>query len=84
MRERARQLGLNVAEKAESHEICFIPDNDYPKVHCQAIGNDDAFKQGEIVNSKGEVLGKHQGYPAFTIGQTQRFESWVDSKSHIS
>ena len=68
VRERARSLGLNVADKAESHEICFIPDNDYPKFIAKQL-NDDAFKQGEIVNSKGDVLGKHQGYPAFTIGQ---------------
>ncbi len=68
VRERARQLGLNVAEKAESHEICFIPDNDYPKFIANRL-NGDAFKQGDIVNSKGEVLGKHAGYPAFTIGQ---------------
>ena len=68
VRERARSLGLNVADKAESHEICFSPDNDYPKFIAKQL-NDDAFKQGEIVNSKGDVLGKHQGYPAFTIGQ---------------
>lgn len=68
VRERARQLGLNVAEKAESHEICFIPDNDYPKFIAKQL-NGDVFNQGEIVNSKGEALGKHPGYPAFTIGQ---------------
>ena len=68
VRDRARQLGLNVAEKAESHEICFIPDNDYPKFIAKQL-DDYAFQQGDIVNSKGEVLGKHAGYPAFTIGQ---------------
>ena len=68
VRDRARQLGLNVAEKAESHEICFIPDNDYPKFIAKQL-DDYAFQQGDIVNSKGEVLGKHEGYPAFTIGQ---------------
>ena len=68
VRERARKLGLNVAEKAESHEICFIPDNDYPKFIEKQL-NGDAFIQGDIVNSKGEVLGRHPGYPSFTVGQ---------------
>ena len=68
VRDRARQLGLNVAEKPESHEICFIPDNDYPKFIAKQLEG-TAFKQGDIVNSKGAVLGKHKGYPAFTIGQ---------------
>jgi tRNA-uridine 2-sulfurtransferase len=68
VRERARQLGLNVAEKAESHEVCFIPDNDYPRFIAKQL-NGQALKTGEIVNSKGKVLGAHQGYPAFTIGQ---------------
>ena len=58
----------DLAAKSESYEICFIPDNDYPKFIAKQL-NDDAFKQGEIVNSKGDVLGTHQGYPAFTIGQ---------------
>ena len=68
VRERARQLGLNVAEKAESHEVCFIPDNDYPRFIAKQL-NGQALKEGDIVNSQGEVLGKHPGYPAFTIGQ---------------
>jgi len=68
VRERARQLGLNVAEKAESHEICFIPDNDYPRFIAKQL-NGQGLKEGEIVNSAGKVLGTHPGYPAFTIGQ---------------
>lgn len=68
VRERARNLGLNVAEKAESHEICFIPDNDYPKFIAKQL-NGQAMKEGTILNSAGEELGRHPGYPAFTIGQ---------------
>lgn len=68
VRERARELGLNVAEKAESHEICFIPDNDYPRFIAKQL-NGKSLREGEIVNSSGVVLGKHPGYPAFTIGQ---------------
>ncbi|MEO2044510.1 MAG: tRNA methyl transferase PRC-barrel domain-containing protein, partial [Nitrospinaceae bacterium] len=68
VRERARQLGLNVAEKAESHEICFIPDNNYPKFIAKQL-NGKSMQIGEIVNSGGKVLGTHPGYPAFTVGQ---------------
>ncbi len=68
VRERARQLGLNVADKAESHEICFIPDNDYPRFIAKQL-NGRGMKAGEIVDSAGKVLGAHPGYAAFTIGQ---------------
>ncbi|MFQ5450859.1 MAG: tRNA 2-thiouridine(34) synthase MnmA [Nitrospinaceae bacterium] len=64
----ALSLGLNVAEKPESREICFIPDNDYAKFIARQV-NGTGFREGEIVDSSGTVLGKHRGYPAFTIGQ---------------
>ena len=59
-----------LSKKAESYEICFVPDNDYrgflkrrlPELEAQVAG-------GQFVNSKGEVLGTHDGYPFYTIGQ---------------
>jgi tRNA-uridine 2-sulfurtransferase len=71
VRRMARELGLKVADKAESREICFIPDNNYPKFIAKQVDS-DVFKEGNIVNDAGEVLGKHSGYPAFTIGQRKR------------
>ena len=68
VRERAKALGLNVADKAESHEICFIPDNDYPSFIEKRV-NGEFFKEGAIVDASGKELGRHRGYPAFTIGQ---------------
>jgi len=68
VRRLARELGLKVADKAESREICFIPDNNYPKFIAKQVDS-DVFKEGNIVNDAGEVLGKHNGYPAFTVGQ---------------
>ncbi|CCQ91052.1 tRNA-specific 2-thiouridylase mnmA [Nitrospina gracilis 3/211] len=64
----AEKYRLNVAGKAESHEICFIPDNDYAKF---IEGEVDAalFRPGNIVTADGDVLGTHKGYPAYTIGQ---------------
>ena len=64
----AKELGLKVADKPESREICFIPDNDYASfIENQFNGN--AFCEGTVVNVDGKTLGKHRGYPAFTIGQ---------------
>lgn len=64
----AEKYGLNVAGKAESHEICFIPDNDYAKF-IESQVDADLFRPGNIVTAGGEVLGTHKGYPAYTIGQ---------------
>ena len=68
VRRLARSLGLTVAEKAESHEICFVPDNDYAGFIARERGG-EAFGEGDIVDAKGAVLGRHSGYPAFTVGQ---------------
>lgn len=64
----AKELGLTVADKQESREICFIPDNNYASFIENRVNN-DSFREGNIVNVDGKTLGKHRGYPAFTIGQ---------------
>ncbi len=63
----ARENNLIVAEKQESQEICFIPDNDYVKFIRQNSNN--KFEVGNIVNTKGEVLGIHDGIINYTVGQ---------------
>ena len=63
----ARNNDLIVAEKKESQEICFIPDNDYVKFIKNNSNN--KFKEGNIVTNKGEILGKHQGIINYTVGQ---------------
>ncbi len=69
IREMARKFGLRTAEKAESQEICFIPENDYTR-YLQAQNPELAsLAGGDIVNKKGEVLGHHKGFPFYTIGQ---------------
>jgi tRNA-specific 2-thiouridylase len=64
----AKELGLSVADKKESREICFVPDNDYASFIEKRVGEKN-FHEGDIVNGNGETIGKHRGYPAFTIGQ---------------
>ena len=63
----AAELGLPVADKADSQEICFIQDNDYRRFVNERLEQDE----GEIVDGEGRVLGAHRGIANFTIGQRQ-------------
>jgi len=67
VRDRARALGLVTADKPESQEICFIPDDDYRGFLRRRIPQ--AFRPGPIVDGGGRVLGQHEGLAAFTVGQ---------------
>jgi tRNA-specific 2-thiouridylase len=71
IRELARQHGFdNLAAKKESYEICFIPDNDYRSfLKRQVEGLEQRVNGGDFVLSNGKVVGKHQGFPFYTIGQ---------------
>lgn len=73
VREVARAGGLAVAEKAESQEICFVPDGDYAGFidrYLEAAGGEQrAPGEGEIINRVGKQLGKHQGIHRYTVGQ---------------
>ena len=67
VRQHARRMGLITAEKPESQETCFIPDDDHARfVSAQRPDLDGA---GTIVNEAREVLGHHDGYWRFTVGQ---------------
>jgi tRNA-specific 2-thiouridylase len=66
----ARRLGLVTADKPESVEICFVPDDDYVGVlerHLPAEA--PALSPGPLVTTAGEVVGEHGGYARYTIGQ---------------
>jgi len=65
-RELARKYGLPVAEKPESKDICFLPGGDYRKFLEKRISGDYC---GFIVTREGEIVGKHEGYFRYTIGQ---------------
>ncbi|HEX9748067.1 MAG TPA: tRNA 2-thiouridine(34) synthase MnmA [Methylomirabilota bacterium] len=67
VREKARALGLVTAEKPESQEICFIPDDDYRGFLRGRVP--EAFAPGPILDGAGTVLGRHQGIANYTIGQ---------------
>ena len=66
----ARALGLSTAEKAESVEICFVPDDDYAGVLERHLPADaPALAPGPLVTTSGEVIGQHRGFARYTIGQ---------------
>jgi tRNA-uridine 2-sulfurtransferase len=61
---------LNVANKKDSYEICFVPDNDYRRfLRDRVPGLQDKVEGGLFVDKVGNIVGKHRGYPFYTIGQ---------------
>jgi tRNA-specific 2-thiouridylase len=72
VRELARELGLPVAEKDDSQEICFVPNGDYAAfidAYFREQGGGPARSPGTIVDTSGRVLGEHSGVHKFTVGQ---------------
>lgn len=72
VRQLARELGLAVAEKGESYEICFVPNGDYASfltAYLREKGALNAPSGGEIVTTGGKRLGSHDGVHHFTVGQ---------------
>ena len=67
IRKKAQELNLPAAQRPESQEICFVPDNNYPRFLREQIPQ--AFRPGPIFNAEGKNLGQHEGILHFTIGQ---------------
>jgi tRNA-specific 2-thiouridylase len=66
----ARRLALGTADKKESVEICFVPDGDYVGVLESRLPADaPALAPGPLVTTSGEVVGEHQGFARYTVGQ---------------
>lgn len=65
VRELAKEFNLPVFNKKDSQDICFIPDNDYHRF----LNSFSQEKSGDIINTKGQILGKHHGISHYTIGQ---------------
>ncbi len=70
VRQAARELGIRVADKRDSQEICFVPDGDRSFLFEQVTGDDKrALVPGDIVDRSGGVLGSHRGLVHYTVGQ---------------
>jgi tRNA-uridine 2-sulfurtransferase len=73
VRDMAERLGLAVAAKPDSQDICFVPSGSYADI----VGRlrPDAMEPGEIVTADGRVVGRHDGIARFTVGQAKRLGS---------
>ena len=67
----ARNLGITVSERPESQEICFIPDNDFRNFIIDRVPENghSSMNEGDIIDEKGVVIGRHKGTAFYTIGQ---------------
>src|SRR6202012_5361446 len=63
-------LGLDVAEKPDSQDICFVPSGSYMDVVAKT--RPDALEPGSIVTADGRVVGRHHGIARYTVGQGKR------------
>ena len=75
---------IDLATKSESYEICFVPDNDYRGFLRRKVeGLEKKVDGGDFVDRTGRVLGKHKGYPFYTIGQRKGLEIAVGEPLHV-
>ncbi len=80
----ARKLGLVTADKAESVEVCFVPNDDYVAVLEQHLDADDpALSPGPILDSAGKKIGMHSGYARYTIGQRRRLPGGAPEPRYV-
>ena len=71
VRQMAFERGFEkLSQKTESQEICFIPDNDYRHFLSEHVTDfEQKCQPGDFVNTKGELIGRHHGFPNYTVGQ---------------
>ncbi|GIK69632.1 MAG: tRNA 2-thiouridine(34) synthase MnmA [Bacteroidetes bacterium] len=76
IRQMAKERGFEeLSQKAESYEICFVPDNDYRSfLNHKVEGLQEKLAGGDFVDASGKFLGKHRGYPFYTVGQRKGLE----------
>lgn len=86
IKQMARDMGLfELANKSESYEICFIPDNDYRAFLKHKIPDlESKLDGGNFVDTNGKILGKHRGYPFYTIGQRKGLEVAVGAALYVT
>lgn len=75
---------VDLATKSESYEICFVPDNDYRGFLKNKVkGLEERVNGGNFIDRTGRVLGKHKGYPFYTVGQRKGLEIAVGEPLHV-
>jgi len=81
-REHARRLGVPVHDKTESQDICFVEGGDYRDVLTRT--RPDILKEGQVVTTSGEIVGRHGGIAGFTVGQRQRLPASSDGARYVT
>lgn len=86
IRQMAADFGyLELSKKAESYEICFVPDNDYRSFLRRRVdGLEERVMGGSFVDTEGNFLGHHEGYPFFTIGQRKGLGQTFGKPMYVS
>lgn len=85
-----RQMALDMgypelAKKSESYEICFVPDNDYRGFLKRRVeGLEEKVQGGWFIDKTGKRLGKHKGYPFYTIGQRKGLEIALGKPAYVT
>ncbi|HET6255193.1 MAG TPA: tRNA 2-thiouridine(34) synthase MnmA [Puia sp.] len=85
-----RQMAMDygypeLAKKSESYEICFVPDNDYRGFLKRRVeGLEQRVDGGNFVDKDGNVLGRHRGYPFYTIGQRKGLEVTLGKPAYVT
>ncbi|MBA2762943.1 MAG: tRNA 2-thiouridine(34) synthase MnmA [Segetibacter sp.] len=76
IRQMAYDMGYpELAKKSESYEICFVPDNDYRGFLKRKVeGLEETVAGGNFIDKSGRIIGKHRGYPFYTVGQRKGLE----------
>jgi tRNA-specific 2-thiouridylase len=76
IRQMAHNMGYpELAKKSESYEICFVPDNDYRGFLKRKVeGLEESVNGGNFIDKSGRIIGKHRGYPFYTVGQRKGLE----------
>ena len=81
IRAAAREIGLSVADKPDSMEICFIPDGDYGRFIEERVGG---LPAGDFVDPAGNVLGRHRGIHRYTVGQRRGLGTALGRRMFVS
>ncbi|HRP55782.1 tRNA 2-thiouridine(34) synthase MnmA [Agriterribacter sp.] len=85
-----RQMALDygypeLAKKSESYEICFVPDNDYRGFLKRKVdGLEERVNGGNFVDATGKIIGKHKGYPFYTIGQRKGLDIALGKPAYVT
>ena len=72
VRDIAKKIGLNVADKRDSQEVCFVPNNNY-KDFLRKNASKSLIKPGKIIEPDGRIIGSHNGIAFYTVGQRKGF-----------